>query len=58
MALWGIETWGDIFTPRQLLALHTLVEKIRELKTELKANEEEYVKAVMTYLGILVDRIA
>ncbi|HNM26340.1 MAG TPA: hypothetical protein PKL15_12955, partial [Saprospiraceae bacterium] len=55
---WGVNEWGQLFTPRQLLALHTLVEKLRELKTELNAHTDEYGKAVATYLGILVDRVA
>ncbi|MBN8676638.1 MAG: DUF1156 domain-containing protein [Chitinophagales bacterium] len=58
LTLWGIDTWGDMFTPRQLLALHTLVEKLRELKAELHSTESDYGKAVATYLGILVDRVA
>jgi putative DNA methylase len=53
---WGVTEWGQMFTPRQLLALHTLVEKLRELKTELNAAGDDYAKAVVTYLGILVDR--
>ena len=53
---WGYSEWGQMFTPRQLLALHTLVEKLRELKTKLKAGESDYGKAVAAYLGILVDR--
>ena len=55
---WGFTTYGDMFTPRQLLALNTLVQKLGELKTELNATADEYGKAVSTYLGILVDRVA
>lgn len=55
---WGISKWGQMFTQRQLLALQTLVAKLQEIKQELNPHENEYAKAVVTYLGILVDRIA
>lgn len=55
---WGISRWGDMFSPRQLLALQTLVAKLNALKAELKPRESEYDRAVVTYLGILLDRIA
>lgn len=55
---WGFTTYGDMFTTRQLLALHTIVEKLSELKSELKSSESDYGKSVATYLGILVDRVA
>lgn len=58
ITLWGIETWGDMFSPRQLHALQTLTRKLQGLKQELKVLEEEYQKAVVTYLGILIDRVA
>lgn len=55
---WGITKWGDMFSPRQLLAMQTFVEKLGEIKAELKPEEDDYAKAVVTYLGILVDRVA
>ncbi|UZJ38780.1 DUF1156 domain-containing protein [Prosthecochloris sp. SCSIO W1103] len=54
---WGITTWGQMFTNRQLLALNTFVEKLKEIEAEL-TFEEEYKKAVVTYLAVLVDRLA
>jgi putative DNA methylase len=53
---WGYSEWGQMFTSRQLLALHSLVEKLKALKVELESNESDYGRAVATYLGILVDR--
>ena len=58
LTLWGISTWGQMFTRRQLLALQTLVAKMNDLKAELAPQHSEYGKAVATYLGILVDRVA
>lgn len=56
---WGIKTWGDMFSPRQLCALHALVAGIQELKPELQSLfGEDYAKAVATYLGVLMDRVA
>lgn len=54
---WGVSSWGQMFSPRQLLALHTLVKHLQTLKDELRAEEDEYGKAVVTYLAVLVDRI-
>lgn len=36
----------------------TLVAKLQELKTILKPEESEYNKAVVTYLSIIIDRVA
>ncbi len=55
---WGLSTWGQMFSPRQLLAMQTIVAKMIEIKNQLKPESDEYAKAVVTYLGILVDRIA
>ncbi len=54
---WGIDDYSQMFSPRQLLAMQTLVSKLQDIKAELKPQESEYDKAVVTYLGILVDRI-
>lgn len=54
---WGIETWGQLFSTRQLLALQTLAKELDQIKKELK-SETDYGKAVLTYLGIWFDRVA
>jgi putative DNA methylase len=54
---WGLERWGDMFPPRQFLAMQTIVEKMNEIKSEIGV-EDDYGKAISTYLGILVNRIA
>lgn len=61
--LWGYSKWGEIISNRQLLTLQTLVEQLSRLKQEW-SNEgfvhdlSDYKKAVLTYLGIFLDRIA
>jgi putative DNA methylase len=54
---WGYSEWGQMFSSRQLLAMLTLVQKLNELKQEI-GIETDYGKAVVTFLGILVDRVA
>jgi adenine-specific DNA methylase len=55
---WGFLTFGDMFSPRQLLALQTLVARLYDLQTELTPQSSDYGKAILTYLGILADRVA
>ncbi|MBF0241354.1 MAG: DUF1156 domain-containing protein [Desulfamplus sp.] len=53
---WGVTEWGQMFSPRQLLSMQTLVAKLQEIKAELKPQQSEYAKAVVTYLGVLMDK--
>ncbi len=55
---WGIDKWKDLFTNRQLLAMQTFVGELQELKSSFGPELSDYQKALVTYLGILVDRIA
>ncbi|MGC8732805.1 MAG: DUF1156 domain-containing protein, partial [Halothiobacillaceae bacterium] len=57
---YGVRTWGDLFTPRQMLCLLSFAAAVRECVGELERAgvEPERVKAITTYLAILVDRIA
>ena len=60
---WGVNQWGQMFSPRQLLTMQTLVDKLNLIKKELGVGDEtetadEYARAVVTYLGILMDRLA
>ncbi|MBS1794109.1 MAG: DUF1156 domain-containing protein [Acidobacteria bacterium] len=52
---WGVNKFGQMFAPRQLLAMQTLVHKLNEIKKEI-GIETDYGKAIITYLGILIDR--
>lgn len=51
--------WGDLFNPRQKLALITFAEKVRKAHQEMLAHglDPEFSKAVTTYLALAVDRI-
>lgn len=58
---YNLNTYGDLFNARQLLTLITLAEKIREVHAEIQArggHDPEYAKAISTYLGLWLDRIA
>ena len=54
--LYGMRTWGDIFTERQALALATLVRLVREVSIE--SDDPSFVAAVRTCLAFAVDRVA
>ncbi len=53
---WGIDKWTDIFLPRQLLAITTLIKNIPSVGH--LAFDKEYAFAISSYLSIFVDRIA
>ncbi|MFX0150973.1 MAG: DUF1156 domain-containing protein, partial [Candidatus Hodarchaeota archaeon] len=57
---YGITKWSELFNSRQLLAFTIFCEKIRESYKELMNinQEEKYVKAVVSYLGLTLDRVA
>jgi adenine-specific DNA methylase len=57
ITFWGFKTFGSMFSKRQLFALQTLVAKLNQIKSELDFFEEGYSKSIITYLGILIDRI-
>ncbi len=55
---WGITEWGQLFSPRQLLALTTVAKILTNLEISTAKHEKDYYLAVKTYLGIWVDRLA
>ncbi|GFP21533.1 hypothetical protein HKBW3S06_00760, partial [Candidatus Hakubella thermalkaliphila] len=57
---YGMLKWGDLFNPRQKLALITFAEKVRQAHEKMlkEGTEEEYAKAVVSYLALCVDKIA
>ena len=54
---YGMRTWADLFSPRQLLALCTYLEAYHEVAEEVRrALPEERARAVLTYLALLLDK--
>ncbi|MEM4565067.1 MAG: DUF1156 domain-containing protein [Archaeoglobaceae archaeon] len=60
LPMYGMPTWGDLFNSRQKLALITFAEKVRNAYSKMIAEgmDEEFAKAVVSYLGLLINRIA
>ncbi len=58
MPIYGMLTWGDIFTPRQALALTTLVRQVRVLNIDGRDEENGIGDAVKTCLALAVDKQA
>lgn len=58
--IYGLNKWGVLFNSRQKLALITFVEKVRFAYKRMIEEEydEEYAKAVVSYLALGIDRIA
>jgi len=56
--LYGPKVWGDIFTPRQSLALTTFVMLVRKSRINLEKSENEIALAAQTCLALAVDRCA
>ena len=55
---YGMLKWGDLFNSRQKLALITFTEKVRLAYKKMleEGYDEEYAKAITTYLGLGVSR--
>jgi adenine-specific DNA methylase len=57
--LYGLKTWGDLFTPRQALALITFVQLIKESGKRLVVEHNaEIAVPVQTCLALSFDRVA
>jgi putative DNA methylase len=58
--LYGLERFGDLFTPRQLLVQVTFVQHVRQMYSTLLTAGlgAEKARAVTTYLALLADRLA
>ncbi len=56
---YGMRTWAELFSPRQLLALCTYLEAYREVAEEVRAAlPADRAKAVLTYLAFALDKCA
>jgi adenine-specific DNA methylase len=57
--LYGMTEWGDIFTPRQALALSTFATLVRQAAATMNSGEiTEFETAVQTCLSLAVNRLA
>lgn len=54
--LYGLDRWGNLFTPRQALAVTTLVRLVTEIGEFLKGTEEGFVRAIESCMAIAVNR--
>ncbi len=57
---YGFNTWGALFTPRQLLALGTLVREVQRLGAELEKRgyPAQWCEAIVAYLACTVSKLA
>ena len=55
---YGISQWRELFTPRQLLVLFTLIKQIRGIHSEMRqeGEDEERARALLTYFGMAFGR--
>ncbi|HEY9807901.1 MAG TPA: DUF1156 domain-containing protein [Halomicronema sp.] len=58
--LYGLDNFGKLFTPRQLLSLMTFVKWVKLAHQEIlqQGYDEELAKAIVTYLASAIDRAA
>ena len=56
---YGMTTFAELFTNRQLLALMTFSELVGEVRTQVKSDggSAEYAQAVSVYLAFVVDKM-
>ncbi|WP_211207072.1 DUF1156 domain-containing protein [Thermus igniterrae] len=57
--IYGFEQWGQLFNPRQALALVTFAKWVREAHAEMlrRGMEEEWARGVATYLAFSLDKV-
>lgn len=59
LPIYGMTTWGDVFTPRQALALSTVLELIGEADQHFGNNlGNDFKSAVQVCLSLVLDRVA
>ena len=53
---YGMDSWGDVYTPRQLLVLNTYAKLVRDTFSEMvqKGLDEDFAKSVSTFLGLAI----
>jgi adenine-specific DNA methylase len=60
LPLYGIKSWADVFSARQLVALQTFSRLVREAYDAMIAHglDAERARAITSYLAIAVDRLS
>jgi adenine-specific DNA methylase len=58
MLIYGAEKWSDLFTPRQTLALTTIVRLLHELEGSKGAQSTHFSRAVRVCLALALDKQA
>ena len=60
LSQYGMSSFKDLFTPRQLLAMMTFLKYVRKAQEEIKKQlrDDELAKAISTYLAFAIDRMA
>ena len=60
LELYGITRWGQLFSHRQLVAMHSFVTSLREASVAMERTitDENYRLAVGLYVGLWIDRVA
>jgi putative DNA methylase len=58
--LYGLKTWGDLFTPRQKLCLLTLATTSRDaaLQMDTEGYDPERSRALVTYFGLMTSTLS
>jgi len=56
---WGIKTWGDLFTPRQILALTVFGRLVKEAYEKVlnETGDNAFARAVATCLGLSITQL-
>src|SRR5256886_687685 len=59
LPLYGIANWGQMFNPRQALAIVSFVRNLQRAHEAIltQTGNQEYSKAVSTYLALVLDRM-
>ena len=54
---YGFDSWGKLFTDRQLLAVGTFVREIRAVQEEMEGYSEEWREALVAYLACILSKL-
>lgn len=56
--IYGMVSWGDLFSTRQALALSTLVALLDSVRKNLRGQETGFVRAIITVLSLAISRFS